>query len=89
VAERDGGIRAYTSGLGYFGHTVGASNDAIAALLAKAPHLPTLGILVPIRNDALFRWCLEHGMRGIMTMTLMSRGLYQEPQGPYLPSVTY
>jgi GNAT superfamily N-acetyltransferase len=89
VAERDGAIHAYTSGLGYFGHTVGESNDAIAALLAKAPHLPSLGTLIPIGNAELFRWCLDHGMRSIMAMTLMSRGIYQEPQGPYLPSVTY
>lgn len=89
VAERDGAIRAYTSGLGYFGHTVGESNDAIAALLAKAPHLPSLGPLIPIRNHPLFRWCLDHGMRAVQTMTLMSRGIYQEPRGPYLPSITY
>lgn len=89
VAERDGVHVAYTTGLGYFGHTVGESNDAIAALFVKAPHLPGLGSLVPMRNDHLFRWCLDHGMRAVHAMTLMSRGIYQEPQGPYLPSVTY
>jgi predicted N-acetyltransferase YhbS len=89
VAERDGAVAAYTTGLGYFGHTVGESNDAIAALFVNAPHLPSLGTLVPMRNDRLFRWCLDHGMRAVHAMTLMSRGIYQEPQGPYLPSVTY
>ena len=53
------------------------------------PRLPSLGVLVPIRNYRLFRWCLDHGMRVLMTMTLMSRGLYQEPSGPYLPSILY
>ena len=89
VAERDGAIRAYTSGLGYFGHTVGESNHAIAALLAQAPHMPSLGVLLPTANYQLFRWCLDHGMRALMTMTLMSRGIYQEPAGPYLPSISY
>lgn len=89
VAERDGAIRAYTSGLGYFGHSVGETTEAICALLAAAPRLPSLGVLVPVRNYELFRWCLDHGMRVVLTMTLMSRGVYQEPAGPYLPSVLY
>jgi predicted N-acetyltransferase YhbS len=89
VAERDGSIRAYTSGLGYFGHSVAESTDALCALLAQAPHMPTLGALIPIRNHQLFRWCLEHGMHSVQTMTLMARGIYQEPRGPWLPSILY
>ena len=89
VAESGGAIRAYTSGLGYFGHSVGETTEAICALLAVAPRLPSLGVLVPIRNYRLFRWCLDHGMRVVFTMTLMSRGLYNEPSGPFLPSVVY
>ncbi len=89
VAELDGTIRAYTSGLGYYGHSVGETTEAICALLTAAPRLPSLGVLVPTRNYRLFRWCLDHGMRVVETMTLMSRGLYQEPSGPYLPSVLY
>ncbi len=89
VAERDGAIRAYTSGLGYFGHSVGETTEAICALLAVAPRLPSLGVVVPMRNYQLFRWCLDHGMRVVLTMTLMSRGLYHEPSGPYLPSIQY
>jgi hypothetical protein len=89
IAERDGGIQAYSSGLGYFGHSVAQSNDALCALIAQAPHLPTLGLLVPVRNYAVFRWCLDHGMRAMQTMTLMTRGIYQDPDGPYLPSILY
>jgi len=89
IAERDGAIHAYTSGLGFFGHSVGHATDAICALLAQAPHLPSPGILVPTRNFELFHWCLSHGMRATMTMTLMTRGLYQTPDGPYLPSILY
>jgi predicted N-acetyltransferase YhbS len=89
VAERGGVICAYTSGLGYSGHSVGETTDAICALLTEAPRLPSLGVLVPIRNYRLLRWCLDRGMRVVETMTLMSRGLYQEPSGPYLPSILY
>jgi len=89
VAKQGAKIRAYTTGLGYFGHTVGETNEAVCALLAEAPRMPSLGILLPVRNYPLFRWCLDHGMRVLMTMTLMSRGLYQEPSGPYLPSILY
>jgi predicted N-acetyltransferase YhbS len=89
VAERDGAIVAYTSGLGFFGHTIGRTTDAICALVASAPHLPGPGILVPVRNHSLFRWCLDRGMRAVMAMTLMTRGLYQNPDGPYLPSILY
>lgn len=89
VAERDGRVMAYTTGLGYRGHTVGEANDAIAALLVKAPHQPGRGTLLPLRNDRLVRWCLERGMRAAHVMTLMSRGIYQEPQGPYFPSISY
>jgi predicted N-acetyltransferase YhbS len=89
VAERDGSIEAYTSGLGYFGHSVGKTTSAICALLATAPHMPGPGVLIPIRNYQLFRWCLDCGMRAVMAMTLMTRGLYQDPDGPYLPSILY
>ena len=89
VAERDGAIRAYTSGLGYFGHSIGETTESICALLALAPHMPSLGVLIPMRNYALFHWCLNHGMRTVMTMTLMTRGIYQDPNGPYLPSILY
>jgi hypothetical protein len=47
------------------------------------------GILVPTRNGALFRWCLDNGMRLVQQMTLMTIGLYNEPSGAYLPSVIY
>jgi len=89
AAERDGEIRAYTSGLGYFGHSIAETTDALCALISSAPHMPTLGLLIPVRNYDLFRWCLDHGMRAVQTMTLMTRGIYQHPDGPYLPSILY
>ena len=47
------------------------------------------GILVPSRNSELFRWCLANGLRVVQPMTLMSLGLYNEPQGAFLPSILY
>ncbi len=47
------------------------------------------GFLLPTRNAALFRWCLEHDLRVVRQMTLMSLGSYQEPAGAFLPSVLY
>ncbi|HTG12318.1 MAG TPA: GNAT family N-acetyltransferase, partial [Candidatus Eisenbacteria bacterium] len=54
-----------------------------------APEFSGPGFLVPTRNGAVFRWCLEHGLRTVQPMTLMSIGLYNEPQGAFLPSIVY
>ncbi len=89
VAERDGRIVAYSSLLGYFGHTVGESNSDVQALIANADAFVGPGILVPTRNAGLFRWCLENGLRVVQPMTLMTLGFYHEPAGAYLPSVLY
>lgn len=89
VVERDGRITGYASSLGFFGHTVGESNLDMQALISAADGFRGPGILVPTRNSALFRWCLENGLRVIYPMTLMTAGLYNEPQGAYLPSVLY
>jgi hypothetical protein len=44
---------------------------------------------VPSRNSALLRWCLANGLRIAQPMTLMATGLYNEPEGAWLPSVFY
>ncbi|HTS11088.1 MAG TPA: GNAT family N-acetyltransferase [Candidatus Limnocylindrales bacterium] len=89
VAESDGRIRAYASALAYFGHAVGESNEDLQALISAATELQGPGILVPTRNAALFRWCLDNGLRVVQPLTLMSVGLYNEPAGAFLPSVLY
>jgi GNAT superfamily N-acetyltransferase len=89
VAERHGRISAYSTGLGFFGHAVGETNPDLQALIAAAPAFLGSGILVPARNAALFRWCLENGLKIVQPMTLMTVGLYNEPAGAYLPSVLY
>ena len=89
VVERHGRITGYTSQMGFFGHTVGESNLDVQALIAAADHFDGSGILLPTRNAALFRWCLDHGLRVTQPMTLMTRGLYGEPAGSYLTSVLF
>lgn len=89
VVERHGRITGYASAVGFMGHAVGESNLDVQALLAAADSFNGPGILVPARNAQLFRWCLEHGLRVMYPMTLMTMGLYNEPMGAYLPSVLY
>ena len=61
----------------------------VQALIGAAPAFAGAGILVPVRNAELFRWCLENGLRVVQPMTLMSMGLYNEPKGSFLPSVRF
>lgn len=89
VAERDGRMAGYASGFGYFGYAVAESNAALKALLAAESIYSGPGVIVPTRNAEVFRWCLENGYRVLHPMTLMTIGLYNEPQGAYLPSVLY
>jgi predicted N-acetyltransferase YhbS len=89
VVERNGEITGYCSGIGFFVHAVGLENIDIQALLANAEGFQGPGVLVPTRNAALFRWCLQNGLRVVYPMTLMAMGFYQEPKGAYLPSVLY
>lgn len=89
VAEREGRIVAYSTLIGFSGHTVGESNADVQALIASADAFLGPGILVPTRNAGLFRWCLENGLRVVQPMTLMTAGFYNEPAGAYLPSILY
>ena len=89
VAEHDGKITAYASHVGFFGHAVAESNADLQALLGGVEAFAGPGILVPTRNTELFRWCLNHDLRIVEPMTLMTLGLYNEPLGAYLPSILY
>ena len=89
VVERGGRVTGYSSALAFFGHSVGETNLDVEALIAAADSFGGPGILVPTRNAALFRWCLEAGLRVVQPMTLMSVGLYSEPKGAWLPSILY
>ena len=89
VVEHDGRITGYTTLVGFFGHTVGESNEDLKALIGAASVFPGPGFLLPTRNSDLLRWCLEKGLRVVQPMTLMSTGLYNEPAGAFLPSVIF
>jgi GNAT superfamily N-acetyltransferase len=89
VVERDGRITGYTTGIGFFGHAVGETNADLQALIAAATSFAGPGFLLPTRNAALLRWCLEHGLKIVQPMTLMTMGPYQEPRGAFLPSILY
>ena len=89
VVEHDGRITGYTTMIGFFGHTVGESNEELKALIGAAPAFPGPGFLLPTRNSEVLRWCLEQGLRIVQPMTLMSLGLYNEPRGAFMPSILY
>jgi predicted N-acetyltransferase YhbS len=89
VVERHGRITGYSTRLAFFGHSVAETNIDLQALIAAAEAFGGPGILVPTRNASLFRWCLENGLRVVEPMTLMSLGLYNEPNGAYLPSILF
>jgi GNAT superfamily N-acetyltransferase len=89
VVEHDGRITGYSTGLSFFDHSVGERDEDLTALIGAADVFGGPGFLVPMRNAALFRFCLQHGLRVVQVMTLMTTGRYQEPRGAYLPSIMY
>ena len=89
VVEREGRVTGYATEIGFFGHAVAETTEDLTALIAAARTISGPGFLVPVRNAALLRWCLEHGARIVQPMTLMSVGEYHAPQGDFLPSVLY
>jgi GNAT superfamily N-acetyltransferase len=90
VVERGGRITGYTTGIGFYSHSVAETDDDVIALIAAADEFTFgAGFLVPLRNTKLMRWCLAHGFQVTYMMNLMSLGLYQEPRGAFLASVGY
>jgi predicted N-acetyltransferase YhbS len=89
VVERGRRISGYTNHLSFFGHATAETNVDLQALISSVDSFGGPGILVPARNTALLRWCLSNGLRIVQPMTLMSQGLYNEPAGAWLPSVSF
>ncbi|MGH8219798.1 MAG: GNAT family N-acetyltransferase [Steroidobacteraceae bacterium] len=89
VVERAGRVTGYATSIAFFSHAVAESNDDLRALIRAAESFPGPGFLAPARNTELVRWCLGEGLRIVHTMTLMTIGLYNTPDGAWLPSVTY
>ena len=65
------------------------TNEDLSALLSSAEAFVGLGMLVPSRNTELLRWCLQQGLQIVQQSTLMTIGLYNEPEGAYLPSILF
>ena len=86
-------ITGYTTGLTFFNHSVGYTNDDIMPLIGSTTTINDSyggpGILIPSRNTQLLRWCLDNGLKLVQQLTLMTIGLYNEPAGSYMPSVLY
>jgi len=89
VVERSGRVTGYATSIGFSGHAVAETNDDLASLISSAESIFGPGFLVPTRNAPLLRWCLAEGLRITQTMTLMTIGLYNQPEGAWLPSVIY
>lgn len=89
VVQHEEGITGYATIIGFFGHAVGQTNEDIKALIGAAKEFAGPGFLLPTPNGELFRWCLNSGLRITQPMTLMSKGLYKEPAGAFLPSILY
>jgi predicted N-acetyltransferase YhbS len=89
VVEHLGAVAGYATDIAFFGHAVARTNEGLKALIGAAPGFGGGGFLLPTRNSELLRWALDNGLRLVHQMNAMSLGLYNEPQGPYLPSVAY
>jgi GNAT superfamily N-acetyltransferase len=89
VVVRSGRITGYASQIGFFGHANAETTDDIKALITATKSYAGPGFLVPSSNGELLRWCLSKGLRITQPMTLMTTGLYNEPDGAYLPSISY
>lgn len=89
VVEHDGRIRGYATSISFLGHAICESNEGLKALIAATAEFAGPGFLLPTRNGELLRWCLNNGLRVVQPMTLMSKGLYNEPSGAFLPSIIF
>ena len=93
VAIRDDRVVAYATTLTFFpaAHGAAISAQAMAALItgATAGSDAPASFLLPTRQQELFRWALEAGLRVVKPMTYMVIGQPHRPQGAWIPSVLY
>jgi ribosomal protein S18 acetylase RimI-like enzyme len=89
IVERDGEITGYSAGIGILCHSVARTNEDLKALIGSAPVILGPGFLVPGRNHEILTWLLHSGFRIGWPASLMSVGDYEEPTGPFLPSLAY
>jgi len=89
VVENNGKLSGYATVLGFFGHAVAQTNDDLKAFIGSGRAIAGTGFLLPTRNGVVMRWCFENGLKIIMPMSLMSKGYYQTPRSPFIPSILY
>lgn len=89
VVEHLARITGYATDIGFFAHAVAETNRDLMALIGAAETITGPGLLLPSRNGEVFRWCLSRGLRYVEPLSLMSRGLYNEPKGAFLPSILF
>jgi hypothetical protein len=93
VALREGHITAYVLAPTMWSrsHAVAETEEDMKTLLLGAAAMSSepLSFLLPVRRATLFRWCLSEDFRAVKPMTLMTMGMYQDPDGCYFPSVLY
>lgn len=91
VLERAGRLVGYmtTPGLWLLNHAVAETPADMMALIHGSGQAGPIGFLLPIRQAEVFRWCLAQGFTIEKPMTLMTRGEFEAPRGPWIPSVLY
>jgi len=87
VVESDGRLIGYATLIGFMGHAVGKENADVQALIGAAGEIAGPGLLLPMRNTDLLRWCLAQGLRITQPLTLMCLGPYPDPAGAFLPTI--
>jgi len=93
VAHRNGKVCGYLASPKAMveNHGVAETAEAMEGLLSGADEIVDgpVSFLLPIRQDELFRWCLQSGYRMVNAMVLMNKGNYSEPRGAFVPSILY
>ena len=89
MVVRNGQISGYAAGVGLFGHAIAKANDDMKALISTAQMITGPGFFVPSRNQELISWLFENRFTIAWPANLMTLGQYQEPKGPFLPSLAY
>ena len=91
VYEKSGRVIAYFIP-GMVGHGVGETEEVlVAVVLGATKHVadPFARAFCPLTEGALFRRFLAAGCKVRKVMNLMTLGPYEEPQGPWMPSVLF
>jgi GNAT superfamily N-acetyltransferase len=93
AAVRDGRVTAYATTFAPWQAAQGVAETEkdMRALIsgASAASSEPVAFLLPVRQSDLLRWCLSEGLRAVRPMNYMVVGEYEEPRGPWFPSVLY